>query len=434
MSQNPASNSPLIEKAFLVFVNDDESEDEYTEQELAGLCEAAQVGIAGSIRQRVGRPTTASYIGSGKLKELAVNLVDAGADFAIFDCELTGIQARNIQDEIKRPVIDRTQLILDIFAQRARTKEGQLQVELAQLSYMMPRLMSVYTKFERQKGGIGLRGPGETKLETDRRMIRDRISRLKGQIEEVKQHRDHQRQTRRKNPYPFAAIVGYTSAGKSTLMNRLCQTDLLADAMPFATLDPTTRKLDLPDGYALFLTDTVGFIRNLPTHLVAAFRSTLEEVTSADIVLHVVDISIPEWDRQRDAVLETLQVLDAQNKPTLTVFNKVDLAREQAGTDGGLVQGELEKLLAEWPNSVAISAQTGEGVPELLARIKDMCQGFLLPVVLAVPYAESHLVEECYRSGRVLSAEYQESAVLIRAEVSQKLHNKLQQYAVASQE
>jgi GTP-binding protein HflX len=260
------------ERAVLVYANEEASEDEYAEAELEGLCEAAHVEPLAGLRQRLDRPNKATFIGKGKVVELTALVADTQAEVAVFDGELSGIQTRNLETAINCRVVDRTQLILDIFARRARTKEGMLQVELAQLTYMMPKLMSVYTKFERQKGGIGMRGPGETKLESDRRVVKDRIARLKEELAEVKKHRDQQRASRRKHPFPFAAIVGYTSAGKSTLMNRLAGTDLLADAMPFATLDPITRKIDLPDGYALFVTDTVGFIRRLPTHLVSAFR------------------------------------------------------------------------------------------------------------------------------------------------------------------
>ncbi|HWA84120.1 MAG TPA: GTPase HflX, partial [Fimbriimonadaceae bacterium] len=290
-----------VEKAVLVLVNEDESEDLAVEEELEGLCEAAHVQPLASIRQRLDRPYKTNFVGSGKVEEIAALVADTAANVVIVDAELTGIQSRNLTDACKVKVIDRTQLILDIFATRAKTREGMLQVELAQLSYMLPKLMSVYTQFERQRGGIGMRGPGETKLESDRRMVRDKIAKLKEEIEDVKRVRDQQRAGRRKHPFPFASIVGYTSAGKSTLMNRLTGTTLLADAMPFATLDPTTRKIDLPDGYALFLTDTVGFIRNLPTQLVAAFHSTLEEVTFSDILIHLVDISNPAWEIQRDA-------------------------------------------------------------------------------------------------------------------------------------
>jgi GTP-binding protein HflX len=279
--------------------------------------------------------------------------------------------------------------------------------------------MAVYTKFERQKGGIGMRGPGETKLESDRRVVRDRISKLKGEIEEVKRVRDQQRVSRRKHPFPFASIVGYTSAGKSTLMNNLAGTELLADAMPFATLDPTTRKIELPDGYSLFLTDTVGFIRHLPTHLVAAFQSTLEEVTFSDFLLHVVDVSHPAWESQRDAVMETLQVLGAAEKPILTVFNKIDRL-----TDHTIER----KLVAEWPNSVAISATTGRGVPDLMAAIRRQVQDLLGYVIALVPYSEPSLVQDCYDYGRVFKIEYREAGIYIEAELVAEMRRKLERY------
>jgi GTP-binding protein HflX len=297
-----------------------------------------------------------------------------------------------------------------------------LQVELAQLTYMMPKLMSVYTKFERQKGGIGMRGPGETKLESDRRMVRDRIARLKHEIEDVKRVRDQQRASRRKHPFPFASIVGYTSAGKSTLMNRLAGTELLADAMPFATLDPTTRKIDLPEGYALFLTDTVGFIRNLPTHLVSAFRSTLEEVTYSDFILHVIDVSTPAWETQRDAVIETLENLDAAEKPTLTIFNKID-----ALPDPHLAT----ELVAEWPNSVAISATTGKGMSDLMIAIRKQVQSLLGWVEALVPYSESGLVQDCYDFGRVHKVDYREEGIYVEAELVAEMRMKLSRYAIA---
>lgn len=418
----PIDASPPTESsAFLVFVNPDEEDDAYVEAELEGLCEAAGLAPLGSIRQRIDRPTTPTYIGKGKVDEVKIGAIDTAADVVLFDCELSGIQLRNLEEAIERKVVDRTQLILDIFAGRAHTREGMLQVELAQLTYMMPRLMSVYTKFERQKGGIGMRGPGETKLESDRRMIKDRVAKLKGEIEEVKKHRDAQRASRRKHPFPFAAIVGYTSAGKSTLMNRLSGTDLLADAMPFATLDPTTRKVDLPDGYALFLTDTVGFIRNLPTHLVAAFRATLEEVTQADFIIHLVDLSADQWDVQRDAVLETLEMLGASEKPCLTVFNKIDALPDRQ---------ELHALIAEFPNSVAISAKNGEGVEDFLRLVVKHVREHLGFVRALVPYSESGLLEECYRFGRVLDVQYREDGILVQAELVSEMRGKMQVFSV----
>ncbi|MCX7799084.1 MAG: GTPase HflX [Fimbriimonadales bacterium] len=411
--------SEPLERAVLVFVNEDDEEDAYVEEELTGLCEAALVEPVASLRQRLPRPSKATFVGKGKVGELQAVVAETSAEVVIVDGELTGVQQRNLEEALNRRVVDRTQLILDIFARRARTKEGMLQVELAQLTYMLPKLMSVYTKFERQKGGIGLRGPGETKLETDRRLVRDRIAKLRQEIEEVGRVREQQRQGRRRHPFPFACLVGYTSAGKSTLMNRLAGTELLADAMPFATLDPTTRKIDLPDGYGLFLTDTVGFIRNLPTHLVAAFRSTLEEVVLADFILKLVDASHPSWEIQLDAVEETLGSLGAADKPSIVVFNKIDRMPERAW---------LEGMLEDWPGSVAISAKTGEGIEDLLRAILRQVQGLLGRVRALLPYSESALVQECYDYGRVLSVEYREDGILLEAEVVREMRARLERY------
>lgn len=415
------SNIPKTEKAVLVVVNEHDSDDQMVEEELIGLCEAAGVEPLITVRQRLDRPYKGTFIGTGKVEEVAVVAKDVEADFVLIDGEVSGIQQRNLEEAFGKKVIDRTQLILDIFARRARTREGMLQVELAQLSYMMPKLMSVYTKFERQKGGIGMRGPGETKLESDRRLVRDRISRLKGEIDEVKQIRDRQREGRRKHPFPFASIVGYTSAGKSTLMNRMAGTDLLADAMPFATLDPTTRKIDLPDGYAMFLTDTVGFIRNLPTHLVAAFRSTLEEVTFSDFVLHVVDVSNPSWEVQMDAVMDTLKILGAEGKPMITVFNKIDTITDPT---------VRRDLVAEFQNSVAISAKSGEGMDDLLLAIKRQVQDLLGFVKALVPYSENSLIQDCYNFGRVHVVDYREEGIYLEAELVSEMRGKLRRYAI----
>lgn len=408
-----------VERAVLVLVNEDDGEDAVVEDELEGLCEAAHVEPLASIRQRLDRPYKANYVGSGKVDEIAALVADTEANVVIVDAELSGIQGRNLQEACKVKVIDRTQLILDIFARRARTREGMLQVELAQLTYMLPKLMSVYTRFERQRGGIGMRGPGETKLESDRRMVRDRIAKLSDEIDEVKRHRDQQRAGRRKHPFPFASIVGYTSAGKSTLMNRMTGTELLADAMPFATLDPTTRKVDLPGGYAVFLTDTVGFIRNLPTQLVAAFHSTLEEVNFSDLLVHLVDVSNPAWEIQRDSVLATLEQLGAGEKPMLTVFNKID-----ALTD----HDEPTRLVAEWPNSVAISSLTGRGMDDLLEALRKMVQNLLAPVRALLPYSESALVQDCYDYGRVLRLDYREDGIYLEAELVAEMRAKLTPY------
>ncbi len=410
-----------IETAVLVCVNEDEAEDQLVEDELIGLCEAAGVEPLTTIRQRLDRPFKGTYVGTGKVEEITVLAQDLSADIVLIDGEVSGMQQRNLEEAFGRKVVDRTQLILDIFARRARTKEGMLQVELAQLTYMMPKLMSVYTKFERQKGGIGMRGPGETKLETDKRMVRDRIAKLKGDIEDVKRVRDQQRTSRRKHPFPFASIVGYTSAGKSTLMNRMSGTDLLADAMPFATLDPTTRKIDLPDGYALFLTDTVGFIRNLPTHLVAAFQSTLEEVTFSDFIIHLVDVSHPNWEAQCDAVAETLKRLKADDKPAITVFNKIDAIADPT---------VRRDLVAEFPNSVAISALTGEGMNDLMNAIRRQVQDLLGFVKALIPYNQSHLLQDCYNFGRVHKEEYRDGGIYVEAELVSEMRHLLENYAI----
>lgn len=416
-----ASLETPVETAVLVVINEDEAEDQVVEEELEGLCEAAGVEPLTIVRQRLDRPYKGTFIGSGKVEEIAILAKDLKADIVLIDGEVSGMQQRNLEEAFQTRVVDRTQLILDIFARRARTREGMLQVELAQLTYMMPKLMSVYTKFERQKGGIGMRGPGETKLETDRRMVRDRIAKLKDEIVEVKRVRDQQRTSRRKHPFPFASIVGYTSAGKSTLMNRLSGTELLADAMPFATLDPTTRKVDLPDGYALFLTDTVGFIRKLPTHLVAAFQSTLEEVTFSDFILHLVDISAPSWEVQRDSVMETLTRLGAADKPAITVFNKID-----AISDPSI----RRELVAEFPNSVAISATTGEGINDLMNAIKRQVQDLLGSIKALVPYSESGLVQECYNFGRVLKIDYRDDGIYVEAELVKEMRSILAKYVI----
>src|SRR5687767_8924957 len=349
-----ASDTRLpAERAVLVLVHEESELDIYSEEELVALAEAAGVEPVGVVHQRVDRPTTATYIGKGKVQEVLTAAVDTSSEVAIFDTELSGVQHRNLETALKKNVIDRTQLILDIFAQRAHTREGKLQVELAQYSYLMPRITAAYTQFERQKGGIGMRGPGETKLEADRRRIKDRIAHLTKELEDVRSIRHRQREGRRKNPFPFAGLVGYTSAGKSTIMNALSGSDVFADPMLFATLDPTTRKIALPSGYSVFLTDTVGFVRNLPHNLVAAFRATLEEVTDSDFLIHVVDVSHPSWEIQAESVIETLAEIDAGDKPTLTIFNKIDRLADQT---------VLRELVASTPNSVAISATKGVGI------------------------------------------------------------------------
>jgi GTP-binding protein HflX len=351
-----------------------------------------------------------------------MGVLDTRADFVIVDTELSPTQQRNLQDVAKIRVIDRTQLILDIFAQRAHTREGKLQVELAQLSYLLPRLMNLYTKFERQQGGIGVRGgAGETKLETDRRKVRERIADLQEELAEVRSQRMQQRQLRRKLPFPTAAIVGYTSAGKSTLLNLLSGADVYADPKLFATLDPTTRRVVLPDGWAILLTDTVGFIRNLPHDLVAAFRATLEEVNEADFLLHVVDASHPQHEIQQAAVMDVLDELGAGGKPMITVFNKADRVAEPH---------VLSELVVNTPNSCSISATKRIGIPDLMDRVVATVRDLLVPVDLRIPYDRSDLVAQCYEYGRVHKADYQEDSIHVEADVTRDMAGRLAQFRV----
>jgi GTP-binding protein HflX len=411
------------ERAILVSVEPDADMKPYAREELIALTETAGAEVVGEFHQNRDRPHAQYYIGTGKTQELLAGVQDAKADLVIIDGELSPAQARNLEEAIKCRVIDRTQLILDIFAQRAQTREGKLQVSLAQLTYLLPRLGNLYTKFERQQGGIGVRGgAGETKLETDRRKVRDQIRDLEGQLAEVRSVRQQQRIQRRRLPFPIAALVGYTSAGKSTLLNTLAGSDVYVDPKLFATLDPTTRRVVLPDGWAILLTDTVGFIRNLPTDLVAAFRATLEETIEADFLIHVVDASHPYRDAQREAVMEVLYDLGAADKPTITVFNKSDLIQDQY---------EMRKLITETPNSVYISARTADGIPQLIERVVATMEGLLVSVTLDVPYNRSDLVAQCYEYGRVSKADYREGGIFVEAKITHDLAGRVAQFRVA---
>lgn len=390
--------------------------------ELEDLTNTAGVPVVQKIGQRRKQVDPAYLIGHGKADELRDEVKAIGATVVIFDDELSPTQQRNLSESLDTRVIDRSQLILDIFSQRARTREGKLQVELAQLSYLLPRIGSLYTKFERQQGGIGVRGGGgETKLETDKRKIRERITELERELDEVRKNRRQQRNSRRKLPFPCAALVGYTSAGKSTLLNLLTGSDVLADRMLFSTLDPTTRRVVLPDGRGILLTDTVGFIRNLPHDLIAAFRGTLEEVAEADFLLHVVDASSPDSDRHRDTVYETLEALGAGEKPMITVFNKTDAVADQY---------ELRALIAATPNSVSISATKKIGISDLMDRIVETIKSLVSEIHLAIPYSRSELVALCYEYGVVHSVEYAPEAIHVRAEVAKSLAGRLEEFAV----
>ena len=409
-----------LERAILVSIEHDEEIRPYAMEELTALTETAGAVVVGEFYQRRDRPDPVSFLGSGKKEELYASIQDTGANLVITESELTPVQARNLEEAVKCRVIDRTQLILDIFAQRARTREGRLQVTLAQLTYLLPRLGNLYTKFERQQGGIGVRGgAGETKLETDRRKVRDTISDIEAQLSEIRHTRQQQRVHRRRLPFPTAALVGYTSAGKSTLLNTLAGSDVYADPKLFATLDPTTRRVVLPDGWAILLTDTVGFIRNLPTHLIAAFRATLEETIEADFLIHVVDASHPRRDLQREAVLDVLEELKAADKPMITVFNKSDLVKNKY---------ELQELVADNANSAYISAQTAEGLSYLMDCVVKTLEGLLQDVDLIIPYDRSELVAQCYEYGRVLKADYKEDGIHVEARITHDLAGRVRQF------
>jgi GTP-binding protein HflX len=341
--------------------------------ELAQLALTAGADVVGRCVQRLERPTSAYYVGRGKVQELASLRHRLGYGTIIFDDELSPSQQRNLEDALQIKVLDRTALILDIFAQHAHTREGALQVELAQHEYLLPRLAGQWTHLERLEGAIGTRGPGETQLETDRRLIRRKIQRLKRQLEEVRQQRALYRRRRARQGVSVVSLVGYTNAGKSTLMRALSGADVLVEDKLFATLDPVTRRIALPQGGAFLLTDTVGFIQKLPTQLVAAFRATLEELSEAGLLLHVVDITHPDAAEQAQTVEDTLTDLGLADKPRITVFNKADLI---CGPDGLPIEGleslgEARTSLRYWrPDALLLSAVKGWGLTDLLGRIE----------------------------------------------------------------
>jgi GTPase len=387
--------------------------------ELAGLAEAAGATVALRLLQDRPRPDPATFLGRGKVTLLAAACDEAGVAAVIFDNELSPAQLRNLEAALDRKVIDRTQLILDIFARRARTREGKLQVELAQLRYLMPRLVGAGTALSRLGGGIGTRGPGETKLETDRRRLRQRIGTLTREIEEVRRRRSQSRERRQKAAVPTVALVGYTNAGKTTLFNQLTGERAAASNALFVTLDPLVRKVRLPDRRQLLVSDTVGFISRLPHSLVAAFRATLEEVVDADLLVHVIDASSPDRDRQAAAVREVLREVGAGDVPVVQVYNKCDL----------LSAPEIQRLRQREPLALCVSALEGQGQPELLdtlaSRLALDTRRVSLDFDAAQP-EDRRRIEALYRHARVLRHVTSNGRVRIDADVPVRLLDRLQ--------
>ncbi|MCH8095247.1 MAG: GTPase HflX [Chloroflexi bacterium] len=387
-------------------------------KELALLADSAGLSVVGESRQRLQKPDPKTYVGSGKVKEIRALAEETLADVVLFDEELSPRHQRELEKEFDEEVrvLDRTALILDVFAQHARTREGALQVELAQYEYRLPRLTRAWTHLARQAGGgagrtgaaggVGLRGPGETQLEVDKREISRRIHHLKGEIEKLRAHRGRYRSRRRHSQIPIVALVGYTNAGKSTLLNQLTDGRVFVANQLFATLDPTTRRVELAGGKAILVTDTVGFIQKLPTTLVAAFQATLEEISEADLLLHVIDISHADAAAQARSVIETLRDIGADTLPLLTAANKIDV---------------LPNGKPAFPEAVPISALTGEGMPELLAAIENELYIVMVPVRVQLPYEQGRLISMFHEHGLVEHEQHVDGVVKMEGRLPRRL-------------
>ena len=392
------------QQVVLAALEDPQEEWEESLAELERLADTANGQVVAVLTQRRHRPDPATYFGKGKVEEIGEAVQRGAATLVIIDGEVAPSQQRNLEKILDTQVIDRTGLILDIFARRAHTAEGKLQVELAQLQYLLPRLANMWSHLERIRGGIGLRGPGETQIETDRRLVRKHILILQRKVEEIRQRRAVQRSQRAQSQIPLLSLVGYTNAGKSTLLNALSQAGVFVEDKLFATLDPTTRDVSFPNGARALVSDTVGFIRNLPTQLVAAFRATLEEVTSAELLVHVIDAANSGWVEQVETVERVLQELGAGQKPTVMAFNKMDQVDDPA---------LLRQLASRYPYHVFLSASRGEGLSELGEMIMTVLRAEWQTVDVVLPLAAGILLAELHGRGEVLQEEYGETTVHI---------------------
>ena len=403
-------NQEQEEKVLLIGVSTQDEDMEASLDELGELADTAGAVVLGRVIQNREAAHPGTYIGKGKIEEVRLLAEELGADGVICDDELSPAQLRGLEKELELKVMDRTLVILDIFAKHATTREGKLQVEMAQLGYRLARLSGLGKSLSRLGGGIGTRGPGEKKLETDRRLIKSRLARLNRELKQMQLHRDTARKQRLERAVPVAAVVGYTNAGKSTLMNALTGAGILAQDKLFATLVPTTRRMKLPGGQELLLTDTVGFIRKLPHHLVEAFKSTLEEARYADFILHVVDSSSPQMDAQMETVYETLQALDITGKPVITLFNKRDL------TEGAELPKDLKAS-----RTLGISAATGEGLLKLQELLEDYLRESRVLVEKVYPYAQAGDIARIRRYAQILEEEYREDGIYVRYYASRNL-------------